>query len=63
VTGDLHLCLGQEEKLALGSMMRAGSSDPQIEEAICSAIARKPLKHRFVEAPSIIKRPMSALGG
>jgi cyclic pyranopterin phosphate synthase len=63
VSGDLHLCLGQEEKLALGSMMRAGSSNLQIREAICSAIAKKPLKHQFVEAPNIIRRPMSAIGG
>lgn len=63
VTGDLHLCLGQEQKLALGSMIRAGASDQEIQQAIRSAIAKKPLKHQFVEAPSAIIRPMSALGG
>ncbi|MES9852391.1 MAG: GTP 3',8-cyclase MoaA [Candidatus Thiodiazotropha sp. L084R] len=63
VTGDLHLCLGQEDKLSLGSMMRAGASDQEIQQAIRHAITRKPFKHQFVEAPSAIIRPMSALGG
>ncbi|MEJ2610732.1 MAG: GTP 3',8-cyclase MoaA [Candidatus Thiodiazotropha sp.] len=63
VTGDLHLCLGQQEKLALGSMMRSGASNQEICKAIRTAITRKPLKHHFVEAPSAIIRPMSALGG
>ena len=63
VTGDLHLCLGQEDKLALGPMMRAGATDQEIRDAIRDAIARKPLKHHFVEAPTAIIRPMSALGG
>ncbi|MET0119646.1 MAG: GTP 3',8-cyclase MoaA [Candidatus Thiodiazotropha sp. 6PLUC9] len=63
VNGDLHLCLGQEEKLPLGSMMRDGASVQEIQQAIRQAISRKPLKHHFVEAPSAIIRPMSALGG
>ncbi|MCU7875847.1 MAG: GTP 3',8-cyclase MoaA [Candidatus Thiodiazotropha sp. (ex Lucinoma borealis)] len=63
VTGDLHLCLGQEDSLALRPMMRAGASDQEIREAIKSAIARKPERHHFDEAPTAIIRPMSALGG
>jgi cyclic pyranopterin phosphate synthase len=63
VTGDLHLCLGQNDKLSLGEMLRSGSSDHELQEAICSAIARKPLKHQFNEGSNTIIKPMSALGG
>ncbi|MCU7928947.1 MAG: GTP 3',8-cyclase MoaA [Candidatus Thiodiazotropha sp. (ex Dulcina madagascariensis)] len=63
VTGDLHLCLGQEDHLALRPMLRADASDHDIRQAIQAAIARKPERHQFNEAPTAIIRPMSALGG
>ncbi|MCU7844055.1 MAG: GTP 3',8-cyclase MoaA [Candidatus Thiodiazotropha sp. (ex Monitilora ramsayi)] len=63
VTGDLHLCLGQEDRLALRPMLRSGASDEEIRQAIRDAIARKPERHHFDEAPEAILRPMSALGG
>jgi cyclic pyranopterin phosphate synthase len=63
VNGDLHLCLGHEDNIPLGKMMRDGVTDQEIRDAIHNAIGRKPLKHQFVEAPSAIIRPMSALGG
>ena len=63
VTGDLHLCLGQEDRLELRPMLRAGASDETIQQAICEAISRKPERHHFNEAPTAILRPMSALGG
>ncbi|MEW8626496.1 MAG: GTP 3',8-cyclase MoaA [Candidatus Thiodiazotropha sp.] len=63
VSGDLHLCLGQEDKLPLGKMMRNGCSDQELREAIHAAIARKPFRHQFNEVPTAIIRPMSALGG
>ncbi len=63
VTGDLHLCLGQEDRLALRPMLRAGISDGEIQQAIREAVARKPERHHFHEAPTAILRPMSALGG
>ncbi|MEJ2591701.1 MAG: GTP 3',8-cyclase MoaA [Candidatus Thiodiazotropha sp.] len=63
VTGDLHLCLGQEDKLALRPLLRAGASDEPIRQAIRQAIARKPQRHDFNETPTAIIRPMSALGG
>jgi len=63
VTGDLHLCLGQEDRLALRPMLRAGVSDGEIQQAIREAVARKPERHHFHEAPTAILRPMSALGG
>jgi cyclic pyranopterin phosphate synthase len=63
VTGDLHLCLGQEDRLELRPMLRDGASDETIQQAIRQAIARKPERHHFNEAPTAIIRPMSALGG
>jgi cyclic pyranopterin phosphate synthase len=63
VTGDLHLCLGQEDRLELRPLLRSGASDESIQQAIRQAIARKPERHQFNEAPTAILRPMSALGG
>lgn len=63
VDGDLHLCLAQEDKLPLRPLLRDGSSDEQIRQAIVTAIARKPERHHFNEVPEQIIRPMSALGG
>ncbi|MGD8909340.1 MAG: GTP 3',8-cyclase MoaA [Chromatiales bacterium] len=63
VTGDLHLCLGQEDRLALRPLLRAGASDAEIQQAIRQAVARKPKRHYFNEAATAIIRPMSALGG
>jgi cyclic pyranopterin phosphate synthase len=63
VTGDLHLCLGQEDRLALRPLLRGGASDAEIQQAILQGIARKPERHQFNEATTAIIRPMSALGG
>jgi GTP 3',8-cyclase len=63
VTGELYLCLGQENKVELGTMLRAGASDEQLQSAILEGIANKPKRHDFNGAPTAILRPMSALGG
>lgn len=63
VTGDLHLCLGQEDRLALRPLLRGGASDQAIQDAIRLAIARKPERHQFNETPTAIIRPMSSIGG
>ena len=63
VTGELYLCLGQEDKVELGSMLRDGASDAQLRSAILEAIANKPRRHDFLGTPTAILRPMSALGG
>ncbi|MBT8429466.1 MAG: GTP 3',8-cyclase MoaA, partial [Gammaproteobacteria bacterium] len=63
VTGELYLCLGQENKVELGAMLRDGVSDEQLQAAILDAIANKPKRHDFAGAPTAILRPMSALGG
>jgi cyclic pyranopterin phosphate synthase len=63
VTGELYLCLGQENKVDMGTMLRDGASDEQLRAAILDAIANKPKRHNFAGAPTAILRPMSALGG
>ncbi len=63
VDGTLYLCLGQEDKLEFGPMLRAGASDAEIEQAILGAVARKPERHEFREAPMKLVRFMSMTGG
>ena len=63
VTGDLYLCLGQENKIELGRMLRAGADDEQLKQAIIDGIQHKPERHEFLTAPTAILRPMSQLGG
>ena len=63
VDGQLYLCLGKENKVELGVMLRDGCSDEQLRAAILDAVANKPARHFFNEAPTAILRPMSALGG
>lgn len=63
VDGTLYLCLGQDDKLDLGPMLRSGASDADIEQAILDAVARKPERHEFREAPKKLVRFMSMTGG
>lgn len=63
VDGRLLLCLGQEDAIPLGDMMRAGACDQELVAAIRSGIDRKPERHQFKEQPGKIVRFMSATGG
>ncbi len=63
VDGTLYLCLGQEEKLSLRPLLRAGISDADLEQTIREGIALKPERHEFKEAPTKIIRFMSQTGG
>jgi len=63
VDGILHLCLGQEDRLDLRSLMRSGESDESILAAIQVAVDRKPERHEFSERPEKIIRVMSSTGG
>lgn len=63
VEGTLLLCLGQENKVELGALMRAGASDADLIAAIHAAIAQKPERHDFNESPTRIVRFMSQTGG
>lgn len=46
-TGRLHLCLGQEDYVDLGALLRAGASDHSLHEAIDLAMLAKPQGHSF----------------
>lgn len=63
VDGTLYLCLGQEEKVELRPLLRAGISDADLEQAIREGIELKPERHEFKEAPTKIIRFMSQTGG
>ncbi|MGE0223705.1 MAG: GTP 3',8-cyclase MoaA [Acetobacteraceae bacterium] len=66
-TGTLYMCLGQEDSADFRSLLRAGVTDDQLDEAIQAAIARKPKGHDFIidrrhEKPAVA-RHMSVTGG
>ncbi len=63
VDGTLLLCLGQEHSLALRPLLRGGISDAELEQAIVTAIARKPERHEFRDKPEQTVRFMSMTGG
>jgi GTP 3',8-cyclase len=46
-TGELYLCLGQEDMADLRAPLRASADDAALEGAIRAAIARKPKGHDF----------------
>ncbi len=46
-TGELYMCLGQEDVADLRAPLRAGPDDAPLEAAIRAAIARKPKGHDF----------------
>lgn len=63
VDGTLYMCLGQEEKVELRPLLRAGCSDAELEHTIRQAIELKPEKHNFVQQPAHVVRFMSMTGG
>ncbi len=46
-TGQLYMCLGQEDMADLRAPLRASPDDRVVEQAIRAAIARKPKGHDF----------------
>ncbi|MDB6177807.1 GTP 3',8-cyclase MoaA [Paracoccus sp. Z330] len=46
-TGELYMCLGQEDRADLRAPLRASNDDAALHSAIRSAIARKPKGHDF----------------
>jgi GTP 3',8-cyclase len=46
-TGELYMCLGQEDMADLRAPLRASPDDAALEQAIRTAIARKPKGHDF----------------
>jgi cyclic pyranopterin phosphate synthase len=63
VDGTLYLCLGQNDQVPLGQMLRDGASDADLLAAIERGIAAKPERHEFNERPHQIVRFMSQTGG
>ena len=66
-TGQLYMCLGQEDSADLRRALRSSESDQSLDTAILEAISRKPKGHDFVidrrtHAPAV-PRHMSVTGG
>ena len=66
-TGELYMCLGQEDMADLRAPLRASESDGLLEDAIRAAIGRKPKGHDFdysrQRADGQVSRHMSHTGG
>ena len=66
-TGELYMCLGQEDRADLRAPLRASESDAPLEEAIRAAIGRKPKGHDFdysrQRVAGQVSRHMSHTGG
>ena len=66
-TGELYMCLGQEDMADLRAPLRASAGDEPVREAIRAAIARKPKGHDFdysrQKVAGQVSRHMSHTGG
>ena len=66
-TGELYMCLGQEDMADLRAPLRASPDDAVVEQAIRAAIARKPKGHDFdygrQKVAGQMTRHMSHTGG
>jgi cyclic pyranopterin phosphate synthase len=66
-TGELYMCLGQEDMADLRTPLRASDADGVLEDAIRAAIARKPKGHDFDYSRQTVAgqmpRHMSHTGG
>ncbi len=63
VDGQLHLCLGQDERMDFRALLREGASDDDLIAAIHQAMDLKPERHEFREQPEKLIRFMSMTGG
>lgn len=63
VDGTLYLCLGQNDQVPLGRLLRDGATDADLDAAILAGMASKPLRHEFNERPEKIVRFMAQTGG
>lgn len=58
-TGELFMCLGQEDRADLRAPLRASAEDAQVVQAIRDAILRKPKGHDFDYSRQSVKGQMS----
>ncbi len=58
-TGELYMCLGQEDMADLRAPLRASPDDAALQDAIRAAIARKPKGHDFDYSRAAVKGQMS----
>jgi cyclic pyranopterin phosphate synthase len=63
VDGTLHLCLGQEQSLALRPLLRGGVRDAELVDEVRHAVNRKPKEHAFGRAVTPLRRFMAQTGG
>jgi cyclic pyranopterin phosphate synthase len=63
VDGTMYLCLGNEHRYEFRQLLRADASDEALRAAVLEAIARKPQRHEFREAPEKVIRFMNQTGG
>ncbi|MCH8180625.1 MAG: GTP 3',8-cyclase MoaA [Proteobacteria bacterium] len=63
VDGTLYLCLGQDDQVPLGRLLRQGASDGELRQAILAGLAAKPARHEFRERREKIVRFMAQTGG
>ncbi len=66
-TGEMYMCLGQQDKADLKSPLRKSENDQLLKDVICEAILRKPKGHDFVierkENEQFVPRHMNVTGG
>ncbi len=66
-TGQLYMCLGQDDDADLRAVMRGGADDAALKDAIREAITRKPKGHAFDYSRHRVEgqvgRHMSVTGG
>jgi cyclic pyranopterin phosphate synthase len=66
-TGELYMCLGQEDMADLRAPLRSGPDNAALEQAVRAAIARKPKGHDFdysrQKVAGQVTRHMSHTGG
>lgn len=64
-TGQLYMCLGQEDRADLRAALRRSESDAALHQALDEAIARKPKGHDFIIEAGRVASPrhMSVTGG
>jgi GTP 3',8-cyclase len=66
-TGEMYMCLGQEDKADLRTALRASTDDVAFDAALTDAISRKPKGHDFSidrsTARPAVSRHMSVTGG